>query len=205
LENKSGPSSAGGGRFGHMDDYSGDSFRYNTSDRSSNNDRYDNDRYDSGRYDNDRYENNTSRGNDDTYRRDTSDDFNNTPRSFSRAAVRSLAKTGGYSEGGGRQRGSSFNSSVRDDYDSPRQITASVSSPQYSRDLVIASHNENNERRARALFNFAGEQDGDLPFHKGEIITIVKKTNTQNDWWTGKLNNREGIVSFVYKKKEKKY
>ncbi|KAI8886272.1 Src homology-3 [Backusella circina FSU 941] len=48
-------------------------------------------------------------------------------------------------------------------------------------------------QKARALFNFKGEQEGDLPFTKGEVICIVKKTNTTNDWWTGVLNGRQGI------------
>ena len=40
-----------------------------------------------------------------------------------------------------------------------------------------------NEARARALFNFSGEQDGDLPFRKGDIITVTKKSETQHDWY----------------------
>lgn len=36
--------------------------------------------------------------------------------------------------------------------------------------------------RARALFKFAGEQAGDLAFDKGDIITIIKSTETQHDW-----------------------
>lgn len=47
--------------------------------------------------------------------------------------------------------------------------------------------------RARALFNFNAEQDGDLPFKKGDILIVTKKSNTQQDWWTGELNSRTGI------------
>ncbi|CAO3623093.1 unnamed protein product [Cunninghamella echinulata] len=47
--------------------------------------------------------------------------------------------------------------------------------------------------RARALFNFNAEQDGDLPFSKGDIIIITKKSDTQQDWWTGEFNDRKGI------------
>ncbi|KAF7732278.1 hypothetical protein EC973_005173 [Apophysomyces ossiformis] len=49
------------------------------------------------------------------------------------------------------------------------------------------------EPKARALFNFPGEQDGDLPFRKGDIILVTKKSNTQNDWWTGKIGSSQGI------------
>ncbi|KAK9470791.1 uncharacterized protein V1510DRAFT_422172 [Dipodascopsis tothii] len=52
--------------------------------------------------------------------------------------------------------------------------------------------------QAVALFTFDGEQDGDLGFRKGDIIQIVKKTNSQNDWWTGRKNGKEGIFPANY-------
>lgn len=47
--------------------------------------------------------------------------------------------------------------------------------------------------QATAKFNFEGEQDGDLSFRKGDIITILKKTEKDSDWWTGRIGNKEGI------------
>ncbi|CDH48866.1 sh3 domain-containing protein [Lichtheimia corymbifera JMRC:FSU:9682] len=47
--------------------------------------------------------------------------------------------------------------------------------------------------QARALFKFAGEQAGDLAFEKGDIITIIKSSETQHDWWTGSIGTRIGI------------
>lgn len=47
--------------------------------------------------------------------------------------------------------------------------------------------------QAIAKFTFDGEQPGDLGFKKGEIITIVKKTQGEADWWTGRIGDREGI------------
>lgn len=47
---------------------------------------------------------------------------------------------------------------------------------------------------AVALYDFAGERSSDLTFRKGDIIVIVQKTQSQNDWWTGKCNGREGSV-----------
>ena len=47
--------------------------------------------------------------------------------------------------------------------------------------------------QALAKFNFDGDQPGDLAFRKGEVITIVKRTNSQNDWWTGRIGEKEGI------------
>ncbi|KAI8096099.1 hypothetical protein BDF21DRAFT_407460 [Thamnidium elegans] len=120
-----------------------------------------------------------------------SESTGNVSQSFSRAAVRSMAKTGAnnvskpvsnYADTSNYLDASRFNSS---DFDPPRQITNTE-----SRSLV---RNEPEELQARALFNFTGEQEGDLVFHKGDIISIIRKTDTQNDWWTGKLNNRQGI------------
>jgi hypothetical protein len=34
-----------------------------------------------------------------------------------------------------------------------------------------------------AKFDFKAEQEGDLGFKKGDIITVLKKTDSDNDWW----------------------
>lgn len=52
--------------------------------------------------------------------------------------------------------------------------------------------------QARALFTFEADQDGDLGFKKGEIITIVKRTKNKEDWWTGRIGEREGIFPSNY-------
>ncbi|OXB42579.1 hypothetical protein B1J91_I08965g [Nakaseomyces glabratus] len=52
--------------------------------------------------------------------------------------------------------------------------------------------------KAVALYSFAGEEAGDLSFRKGDVITIIKKSDSQNDWWTGKVNGREGIFPANY-------
>lgn len=176
-----------GGRFGHMDDgYTGFG--------------YDNYGY---------HDRNRDGGEDDPYTRydDTSNSnrrYNTEPASFSRGDIRHRVKTGV-----DRPRGNTFsttNTTWRDGTSvRPRSNSFHVSSSptrqiayspqQHAGGLVVA-----NERRGRALYNFRGEQQGDLPFHKGDIITIVQKTNTQDDWWTGKLDSREGIVSCNHKK-----
>ncbi|RIA94693.1 DUF500 and domain-containing protein [Glomus cerebriforme] len=45
---------------------------------------------------------------------------------------------------------------------------------------------------AIASYDFQGEQDDDLSFNKGDIIIIIKKTDSTNDWWVGKCNGKEG-------------
>ncbi|KAF9333748.1 hypothetical protein BG006_003196 [Podila minutissima] len=49
-----------------------------------------------------------------------------------------------------------------------------------------------------ALYNFAGEQATDLPFKKGDIITVTKRTPSKNDWWKGRCQGREGSFPANY-------
>ncbi|KAG0256371.1 hypothetical protein BG011_004601 [Mortierella polycephala] len=49
-----------------------------------------------------------------------------------------------------------------------------------------------------ALYDFTGEQATDLSFKKGDTIFVVKKTDSRNDWWTGKCNGREGSFPANY-------
>lgn len=46
--------------------------------------------------------------------------------------------------------------------------------------------------QATAAFNFDAQQSGDLSFMKGDTITIIKKTQSEMDWWTGR-NNRTNL------------
>lgn len=39
------------------------------------------------------------------------------------------------------------------------------------------------KNEAVALYNFDGDQPGDLAFKKGDVITVLKKTDSDNDWW----------------------
>ncbi|OLY78044.1 LAS seventeen-binding protein 3, partial [Smittium mucronatum] len=43
-----------------------------------------------------------------------------------------------------------------------------------------------------AVFDFTGESDHDLAFKKGDIIQIIKSTDSQFDWWEGSLNGKTG-------------
>ena len=53
---------------------------------------------------------------------------------------------------------------------------------------------------AQALFNFKGEMKCDLEFRKGQVIYVMTRTDTQNDWWEGKLEDRVGIFPANYVK-----
>ncbi|KAJ5550116.1 hypothetical protein N7535_001941 [Penicillium sp. DV-2018c] len=52
--------------------------------------------------------------------------------------------------------------------------------------------------QAIALYTFDADQEGDLGFKKGEIITIIKRTDKAEDWWTGRIGDRVGIFPSNY-------
>lgn len=52
--------------------------------------------------------------------------------------------------------------------------------------------------QAIAKFTFEPDQPGDLGFKKGEVITILKRTDNETDWWTGRIGDREGIFPSNY-------
>ncbi|OMH86051.1 LAS seventeen-binding protein 3 [Zancudomyces culisetae] len=56
------------------------------------------------------------------------------------------------------------------------------------------------EVRVLALYAFSGQTDGDLSFSKGDVITVVKKTDSQDDWWDGSLNGKVGQFPANYVK-----
>ncbi|TQS32507.1 hypothetical protein Golomagni_07173, partial [Golovinomyces magnicellulatus] len=43
-----------------------------------------------------------------------------------------------------------------------------------------------------ALYDFAAQAEGDLSFSAGDVIEIVSRTKNDNEWWTGKLNGKQG-------------
>ncbi|KAG2160135.1 uncharacterized protein EDB93DRAFT_1113566 [Suillus bovinus] len=47
--------------------------------------------------------------------------------------------------------------------------------------------------RAIALYDFNAVEAGDLSFSKGDVIIITKKSDSTDDWWTGKVGAKEGI------------
>lgn len=46
--------------------------------------------------------------------------------------------------------------------------------------------------RAEALYDYEAQAAGDLSFATGDVIDIVKRGATENEWWTGKLRGAEG-------------
>jgi amphiphysin len=49
-----------------------------------------------------------------------------------------------------------------------------------------------------ALYDFVAQADGDLSFNAGDRIELVEKTDSAEDWWTGKLNGVQGVFPGNY-------
>lgn len=43
-----------------------------------------------------------------------------------------------------------------------------------------------------ALYDFEAQAHGDLSFSAGDVIEIIQRTSNTNEWWTGRLEGREG-------------
>ena len=54
--------------------------------------------------------------------------------------------------------------------------------------------------RAVALYNYRAEMSCDLEFRKGQIIEVMTRTESQFDWWEGKVNDKVGIFPANYVK-----
>ncbi|KZT24675.1 BAR-domain-containing protein [Neolentinus lepideus HHB14362 ss-1] len=49
-----------------------------------------------------------------------------------------------------------------------------------------------------ALYDFEAQADGDLSFNAGDRIELVERTTSQEDWWTGRVNDRQGVFPGNY-------
>ena len=45
---------------------------------------------------------------------------------------------------------------------------------------------------ATALYDYEAQAEGDLSFITGDVIEIIQKGATENEWWTGKVHGRQG-------------
>ncbi|KAF9157039.1 hypothetical protein BG015_007565 [Linnemannia schmuckeri] len=53
-------------------------------------------------------------------------------------------------------------------------------------------------KMAVALYDYDAQQAGDLSFRRDDRIEIVEKSDNANDWWTGKLNGKQGVFPGTY-------
>ncbi|KND88875.1 Regulator of cytoskeleton and endocytosis, partial [Tolypocladium ophioglossoides CBS 100239] len=43
-----------------------------------------------------------------------------------------------------------------------------------------------------ALYDYSAQTEGDLSFRTGDVIEIIQRTKNDNEWWTGRLQGKEG-------------
>lgn len=49
-----------------------------------------------------------------------------------------------------------------------------------------------------AIFDYEAQAAGDLSFTAGDRIEIVERTDSPDDWWTGRVDGRQGIFPGNY-------
>ncbi|XP_005867323.1 PREDICTED: SH3 domain-containing YSC84-like protein 1 isoform X1 [Myotis brandtii] len=58
--------------------------------------------------------------------------------------------------------------------------------------------NSSRPTEVTALYSFEGQQPGDLSFKAGDRITVTSKTDSNFDWWEGRLRGQTGIFPANY-------
>lgn len=43
-----------------------------------------------------------------------------------------------------------------------------------------------------ALYDYEAQAEGDLSFMTGDVIEIISRTQNENEWWSGKVNGKQG-------------
>lgn len=43
-----------------------------------------------------------------------------------------------------------------------------------------------------ALYDYEAQAEGDLSFMTGDLIEIISRTQNENEWWTGRVNGKQG-------------
>lgn len=111
---------------------------------------------------------------------------------------------GGASEFGGPKRASTWQDDVYDAQ--PRQFGAGSRSSTFQTEEKRAGPGRpaapkpnfqskaTKKNEAVALYTFEAEQPGDLGFKKGDIITVLKKTDSDNDWWYVSCTKRRTLT-----------
>lgn len=102
------------------------------------------------------------------------------------------------STGSSRRRNNSDVDNLNSAFSNSRLTGSGPSRPPTSSKPNFGGATKTNANQAIALYTFKGEQNGDLPFKKGDVIDIVKKSETSNDWWTGRNNGAVGIFPANY-------
>lgn len=63
---------------------------------------------------------------------------------------------------------------------------------------VISGNSWSKPVEVTALYSFEGQQPGDLTFKAGDKIMVTTKTDSQFDWWEGRVGEQTGIFPANY-------
>ncbi|KAJ5111582.1 Protein hob1 [Penicillium argentinense] len=70
--------------------------------------------------------------------------------------------------------------------------SAAKSKPAPPPPRVKPAHLSKPVEKVTALYDYEAQAHGDLGFSAGDVIEIVHRTDNQNEWWTGRVDGREG-------------
>ncbi|XP_042658878.1 SH3 domain-containing YSC84-like protein 1 isoform X2 [Tyto alba] len=70
--------------------------------------------------------------------------------------------------------------------------------PELPNDYASVGNSWSNPVEVTALYSFEGQQPGDLTFKAGDKITVTTKTDSQFDWWEGRMGGQTGIFPANY-------
>ncbi|KAJ5796259.1 uncharacterized protein N7518_004799 [Penicillium psychrosexuale] len=123
------------------------------------------------------------------------DDVYDRPASGLSRSVTARAAADNSFDGYGRNRSNTAPSEEEYTYSDRRPSRPTAPKPIFQQKTGAAQLRSD---QAVALFTFDADQEGDLGFKKGEIITIIKRTEKAEDWWTGRIGDRVGIFPSNY-------
>lgn len=151
---------------------------------------------------------NTSRRRSDDYDYDSDedDDYYNRRRGSSRNTASTRTNSGGrstweddiYDSNSSRRRTNSDVDALGSRLNSTRLSSNTSPSRPSSSKPNFGNSQKPKANQAIALYTFKGVQSGDLPFNKGDVIDIILKSQTTDDWWTGRNNGATGIFPANY-------
>jgi len=78
----------------------------------------------------------------------------------------------------------------------PQEAKESKETPKVTAKESLIVEENKQESLVRAKFDFAGEEETDLPFKSGDIIKVIEKEG--GDWWKGELDGQVGMFPANY-------
>jgi amphiphysin len=77
-------------------------------------------------------------------------------------------------------------------YSHSRSTSSPNPAPSFKRSPPPPPPKAFNKVYVKAIYDYAAQDSGDLTFKTNDVIEVVEKTESTNDWWVGKLNGKSG-------------